>query len=132
MRFRTWPVLAFALCGLLGLIAASVLATRTRAKEIFARLDEMSGEHRRIETTLRRLRSDVHLSGIFVRDYLLDPTASAGPEYRQQLSELRASTAPSLAELQRLLGAHEDARLERLRALFSAGVQSKRGSKASQ
>jgi signal transduction histidine kinase len=116
MRFRTWPVLAFALGGLLLLIAISVLAARTRAQAIFAQLDTLSGQHREVDITLRRLRSDVHVSGIFVRDYLLDPAQSAGPEYRASLSELRTSMTANLAELQDLVGEREAERINGLRA----------------
>lgn len=115
MRFRTWPVLAFALGGLLLLIAFSVLAARTRAQAIFVQLDALSGQHRKVDIALRRLRSDVHLSGIFVRDYLLDPAQSAGPEYRASLSELRTSMTANLAELQNLVGGSEAERIDGLR-----------------
>ncbi|MGH9889195.1 MAG: hypothetical protein ACREBE_26915, partial [bacterium] len=115
MRFRTWPVLAFALSGLLLLIALSVLAARTRAQAIFVQLDAVGAQHRKVDVTLRRLRSDFHLSGIFIRDYLLDPSQSAGPEYRASLSELRASMTTNLAALQELVGARESARIDGLR-----------------
>jgi signal transduction histidine kinase len=115
MRFRTWQILALAMSGLLALIAASVVASQTRAREIFARNDEMNVQHRSIDAALRRLRSDMHISGIFLRDYLLDPTPSAGPEYREQLSELRASTAHNLAELQRVVPSRDAGRIAGLR-----------------
>jgi signal transduction histidine kinase len=115
MRFRTWPVLAFALGGLLLLIVLSVLAARTRAHAIFAQLDMVSAQHRKVDITLRRLRSDIHVSGIFVRDYLLDPSQSAGPEYRTSLSQLRTSMTANLAELQELVGASEAIRIDGLR-----------------
>jgi signal transduction histidine kinase len=113
--FRTWPVLAFALSGLLGLILASVVVTKQKARDIFAGLDEMNSQHRLVDRTLRRLRSDIHVSGIFIRDYLLDPTPSAGPEYRQELAELRASTGTNLEELEKLVGSREEDRIRGLR-----------------
>ena len=94
MRYRkTWPIAAAALGGLLILIAVSLLATARKAEAIYAELDELNRHHREIESTLRRLRSDVHLSGIFIRDYLLDPTRERAPEYRARLTELRTSHA---------------------------------------
>ena len=72
MRFRTWPVVAVALSGLLLLIVVSVVATRNKAHAIYSQLEQLNDHHRRVESRLRRLRGDVHLSGIFVRDYLLD------------------------------------------------------------
>ncbi|HEY7409354.1 MAG TPA: histidine kinase [Vicinamibacteria bacterium] len=115
MRFRTWPVLAFALGGLLLLVVVALLATRTRTQEIFAQLDAVNVQHRKVDVTLRRLRSDVHLSNILVRDYLLDPSQTAGTEYRQRLAGLRAATTANLAELEHLVGRRETARIEGLR-----------------
>jgi len=115
MRVRTWPVVAVALGGLLLLLALSVIATRTRAQEIYTQMDEVNLRHREIEGKLRRVRSDVHVSGIFLRDYLLDPSQAAGPEYRKQLSELRAATSASLSQLEGLVGKPEAARILGLR-----------------
>src|SRR5688572_7960160 len=70
--FRTWPVAAAALGGLLLLIYTSVATTSRKAEEIYAQLDQLNTHHREVEGKLRRLRSDVHLSSIFIRDYLLD------------------------------------------------------------
>jgi signal transduction histidine kinase len=99
---KTWPVAAAALAGLLVLIAASLLATARRAEVIYAEIDALNEHHRQIESKLRRLRSDVHLSGIYIRDYLLDPDRVRVPEYRARLTELRASQAAAVAELERL------------------------------
>ena len=56
-----------------------------------------------MDAKLRRLRSDVNLSGIFVRDYLLDVAREHAPEYRQRLAEFRRPTWRRVAEL-RVLG----------------------------
>src|SRR5688572_9182505 len=70
--FRTWPVAAAALAGLLLLIYTSVVTTSHKAEEIYAQLDQLNTHHREVDNKLRRLRADVHLSGIYIRDYLLD------------------------------------------------------------
>ena len=116
MTRRTWAIVGVALGGLLVLLAGSLLAARTRAQEIYSQLESVNARHREVEGTLRRLRSDVNLSGIFVRDYLLDTSPTAGPEYRAQLSSLRASTAGSLRSLGSLVGADEGARVQGLKA----------------
>ena len=41
MRFRTWPVVAVALSGLLLLIVGSVVATRNKAHAIYSQLDQL-------------------------------------------------------------------------------------------
>ncbi|MCC6162685.1 MAG: sensor histidine kinase [Acidobacteria bacterium] len=96
---KTWPVAAAALTGLLVVITASLLTTARRAEVIYGEIDALNRHHREIETTLRRLRSDVHLSGIFIRDYLLDPSRDKAPEYRAQLTDLRQQQAEAVAEL---------------------------------
>lgn len=116
MRFRTWPVAAFALGALLLLMVVSVLESNRRAQEIYTRLDEMNLRYHDVETRLRRLRSDVNMSGIFVRDYLLDP--ESGADYRARLAEFRRANNTAFDGLRALIhGSPEsDARLDSLRA----------------
>ena len=99
MRFRTWPVAAVGLAGLLLLVVYSVFTASQRAQEIYTQLDQLNTHHREVETKLRALRADVHLSGIFVRDYLLDTERERAPEYRHELSNYRESNRATLREL---------------------------------
>ena len=101
--FATWPVAAAALGGLLLLIYASVASTSRKAEEIYAQLDQLNTHHREVETTLRRLRSDVHLSSIYIRDYLLDTDQEDAPEYRRNLTTLRQNHAINVKRLRTLL-----------------------------
>jgi signal transduction histidine kinase len=116
MKGRTWAIVAIALGGLLVLLAGSLLATKRRVQEIYSQLEAVNGRHREVEGTLRRLRSDVNLSGLFVRDYLLDTSPSAGPEYRAQLSSLRSQTGDSLRTLGALVDAEEGGRIQGLKS----------------
>jgi signal transduction histidine kinase len=99
----TWPVAAAALAGLLLLIYTSVATTSRKAEEIYAQLDQLNSHHREVEITLRRLRSDVHLSGIYIRDYLLDTDSEEAPGYRQRLTELRGNHAANVKRLRTLV-----------------------------
>src|SRR5262245_4944854 len=99
MRFKTWPVAALALLALLLLVIVSVLTASGRAQAIYTQLDELNTHHRAVDAELRRLRSDVNLSGIFVRDYLLDTARERAPEYRQRLGNFRQSNRATVAEL---------------------------------
>ena len=99
MRFRTWYVAALGLGGLLLLIAVSMLAASRRAQEIYVQLDQLNTHHHEVDTKLRRLRSDLNLSGIFVRDYLLDISREHAPEYRERLTEFRKTNMATVAEL---------------------------------
>jgi signal transduction histidine kinase len=99
------------------LVFASLSTASRRAQEIYADLDQITAHHREIEGKFRRLRADLHLSGIFVRDYLLDRDRP-GAEYRARLAEFRQATLATFADL-RALGEQdgwEAGRMERLDA----------------
>ena len=102
MRFKTWPVAALALGALLLLVVAAVLESSRRAQEIFARLDVVNARYHEVERNLRRLRSDVNLSGIYVRDYLLDPDRDRAPHYRQRIVDYRRQNMATFGELRQL------------------------------
>jgi signal transduction histidine kinase len=118
MRFKTWLVAALGLGGLLLLILVSVLAASRRAQEIYTQLDQLNSHHQEVETKLRKMRSDVHLSGIFVRDYLLDQERERAPEYRERLTEFRRASVATLDELRSLdrQGGGSDERIASLQA----------------
>jgi signal transduction histidine kinase len=107
MRFRTWPVAALGLGGLLLLILVSMLTLSEKAQDIYAELDHLNTHHNDMDAKLRRLRSDVNLSGIFVRDYLLDVASERAPNYRRQLAEFRTQNMATLSELRALTGPTE-------------------------
>jgi signal transduction histidine kinase len=108
MRFRTWPVAALGLGSLLLLIVVSMLTTARKAQEIYTELDQLNMQHHNVDAKLRRLRSDVNLSGIFVRDYLLDVAREHAPEYRDRLAEFREGNTATLAQLRDLDVAHAE------------------------
>jgi signal transduction histidine kinase len=99
MRFRTWPVAAVGLAGLLLLVVYAVVTASQRAQQIYTQLDALNTHHREVETKLRALRADVNFSGIFVRDYLLDTSRERDPEYRAQLAQFRETNRATLDEL---------------------------------
>jgi signal transduction histidine kinase len=106
MRFKTWPVAALGLGSLLVLIVLAMLTTSRRAQEIYAELDALNTHHHNVDAKLRRLRSDVNLSGIFVRDYLLDVAREHAPEYRDRLAQFREANTATLDELRDLDANH--------------------------
>jgi signal transduction histidine kinase len=99
MRFRTWPVAAVGLAGLLLIVVFAVVTASQRAQEIYSQLDQLNTHHREVEAKLRALRDVVHLSGIFVRDYLLDTVRERDPEYRATLANFRETNRKTLEEL---------------------------------
>ena len=104
MRFRTWPIAALGLAGLLLLVFVSVLTASRRTQDIYTQLEQLNAHHRDVDAKLKKLRSDVYSSGIFVRDYLLDQESAHGPEYRQQLAKYRQDNMATLAELRTIAG----------------------------
>jgi signal transduction histidine kinase len=106
MRFRTWPVAALGLGTVLILVVVTMLTLSRKAQEIYSELDALNTHHHNVDVKLRRLRSDVNLSGIFVRDYLLDVARDHAPEYRERLAEFRRGNISTLADLRVLDVAH--------------------------
>ena len=103
MRLKTWLVAALGRGSLVVLLALSMLASSRKAQEIYAQLDQLNEQYRQVDVNLRRLRSDVNLSGIFVRDYLLDVAREHAPEYREQIAAFRQTNMATLAELKTLI-----------------------------
>jgi len=113
VRFRTWPVAALGLGSLLILIVLSMLTSSHKAQAIYTELDQLNTHHNNVDVKLRRLRSDVNLSGIFLRDYLLDIARDHAPEYRERLAEFRRTNLATASELRQLDATHA-ARIENL------------------
>lgn len=114
MRLKTWLVAALGLGSLVVLIAVSMQASAQTAQDIYAELNQLNNHHQRVEENLRRLRSDVNLSGIFVRDYLLDMARQRAPEYREQIAEFRQTNMATIAELKTLV--EHDQQIDSLQA----------------
>ncbi len=112
MRLTTWPVAALGLGSLVVLIAVSMFASSRKSQDIYGELDRLNTHHQRVDTSLRRLRSDVNLSGIFVRDYLLDVAREKAPEYRERIAEFRRTNMTTLRELKHLVQREEIASLQ--------------------
>jgi len=122
MRFRTWPVAALGLTGLLALIVFSLATAYERSVDTSGALEAVNTRHRQIFYELRQVRSDIYLSAIYVRDYLLDNERARDPEYREQLAAFRASSLESLGDLAVLLPPQGDgpAATEQLHATLEA------------
>lgn len=116
MKFRTWWVAAVGLASLLLLVVYSVWIASEKAQAIYTRLDQLNSHHRQVEAKLRRLRSDVHLSGIFLRDYLLDTERDHAEEYQEKLAQFRGANLATLAELRALSDPDQHERIAKLQA----------------
>jgi signal transduction histidine kinase len=103
MRFRTWQVAAVGLAGLLVLMAVFGVLTARRSSTNEEKMDALSRHHRQVDEQLHRLRSEVYLSSIFIRDYLLDTAADHYAVYREQLASYRRSNLDAVEELRRIM-----------------------------
>lgn len=119
VRFRTWPVVAVALLGLLTLIVVSILAAQRKADIAYAHLESLNTRYRDVETRLRRVRSDLHLSGILARDLLLD-AATPMSEYRSRLVAYHLANQRMIADLEPLLNQIDPAQFRELRRQLDA------------
>ncbi len=88
---RSWLILSVGFGIVIALIALLGFGAMRRAKTIN---DEMIAAHEKYlenEAVLNEIPAGLYLADILVRDYLLDPSQSAAPTYRQQLVDIRAS-----------------------------------------
>lgn len=116
MGFKSAVVLATALAGLLLLQVLSLVAVKRRVQSGYAQWHQIEQQHRQVEAKLRKLRSDIHLSGIFIRDYLLDSSHITGPAYREKLTGLRREAVDTSNELERSMRPRQAGRMESLSA----------------
>ena len=75
---------------------------------IYTELDRLNTYHYEVDAKLRRLRSDVNLSGSSCAITCSTSSASAHPSIAQQLTAFRETTIATLAELHALLKGDQD------------------------
>ena len=98
-RVRTWPLVVVAFSSLLLLITISGTATLVKARELYKARSDLNQRHRHDAEALGDVRSAIQVSSIMIRDYLLDPSLRRGDDYRDQIVELRKSTAAPAMEV---------------------------------
>jgi hypothetical protein len=108
MRLKSWLIAALGLGSLVVLIAVAEITLSHKAEDIYDQLGALNEHHREVEENLRRLRSDINLSGIFVRDYLLDVERERAPEYRGRIAQFRDGNMKTLQELRVLAQSDEE------------------------
>jgi signal transduction histidine kinase len=103
MKSRSWMVLLIGFGILIALIVILGLGAKRRAKAIYAESLATHEAYLRTDAIVRELPANLHLSGILVRDYLLDPSHLRGPYYREQLRAQLTEMSKSLELLRRHL-----------------------------
>jgi CHASE3 domain sensor protein len=107
MKHRSWPLLAVAFGALIFTIGLSGAALFRHLGVIYSEVTVIQRESRESDRVLNELRSEMYSLAILVRDYLLDSSKSATLEQRQELLDLRESTATHLEDLGRLVGSDQ-------------------------
>lgn len=115
MKYRTILILLIGFGSMAALIGFLGFGAFRRAERIYHEVADIHETYRKTALMLEDIQSDNYLSGILVRDYLLDPTPGTGPQYRKELLELRSALSNHLSSLSVSLGHDEGKILERLR-----------------
>lgn len=99
---RVALVLLLGFGALLGLIAVLGIGSMRRANEVYDQITKAQRAFEEVDEALRDLPADLHLTGILVRDYALDPSATAAAAYKEQLAREQQRIERDLARLSRL------------------------------
>ncbi len=115
MRTRTWPILVLGFGSLVFLIALAGIGASRRARQIQTEIVSIHESETQVADILNGINSGLQISGILVRDFLLDPSHLTAVAHRQRLLELRTSTGQQLDELGKRLGPEDAGVLSQLR-----------------
>ena len=111
---RSWIVLSVGFGIVIALIALLGFGAMRRARTINDEMIAAQDKYLETEAVLNEIPADLYLADILVRDYLLDPSQSAAPEYRAELVNLRASLRTRLDTLVNA-GTEDNPAVEQLR-----------------
>ncbi len=100
-RIGTVTVLTAGFGILIALIGFLGVRTIREADRIFLESSRIHDDYRQIAALLSDIESEIHLSGIIVRDCLMDSDPSRSAQYRTELVELRNSVEARLADISR-------------------------------
>lgn len=115
MKFRTWPALGVGFGTLVLLTLLFGIDNLRRARQIYETMSSIHKSHARSEQALHDIESGMYLSGIFVRDFLLDFSHLTYGFQREQLMGIRAAMDGHLAALDSFEGASDRTLVNRLR-----------------
>lgn len=120
MRSRTWPVLVVGFGALVILVGLYGYFAIRRAESIYTEIQVAYENHRRAQQALAEMRSGIYLAGLFLRDYLLDPSHLTTERYRDNFNQVRASVMEYMTQLRKPTVPEEAAALEGLHGELDA------------
>jgi signal transduction histidine kinase len=106
--------------GLLALMAFAEIAGLRTLQQIESANSRMRDDFVERTQLLDQIRSDVYLSGTYVRDYLLDPESGRAEDHRRSLLETRAAMEAALAKYRQILNAADSVPFEILTGQLAA------------
>ena len=115
MKYGIGAILLMGFGTLVGLIAVLGFSAFRRADRIESEINAIHESYRQTALVLSQTKDDTYISGLMVRDYLLDPSPSVASQYRQELFSVRSSLARHIESPYRLTSPDERRVLERLR-----------------
>jgi signal transduction histidine kinase len=114
-RISSRAVLFAGFGGLLLLMAFAGFDGIRALRKLQTANDEISGDFLRRTQILEQIRSNVYLSGSYIRDFLLDPDPQKTEQDRSAVIQRRAAMEAALNDYKRLLQPEESAAFETLR-----------------
>jgi signal transduction histidine kinase len=115
MKSGAGAILLLGFGTLVALIAVLGFSASRRADRIESEIAAIHQNYRQCALVLSQTKEETYLSGILIRDYLLDPSRTAAPQYKQELLAIRSSLSGHLESLYRLVSRDEGRVSERLR-----------------
>jgi signal transduction histidine kinase len=121
---RNWPVLLIGFGGLLVLLGLFASTTFQQAQKIYGEMSAIHEGFRKNNELMNEIQINIYLSGLLVRDYLLDPSISSAVSTRQDLKQVHDLMSAGVDELGHRLG-QEDARaIDQFRLELNAFMES--------
>jgi len=115
MKSGTEAILFLGFGTLVALIAILGFSAYRRAGRIEKETAAIHEGYQQSASMLGQTKEDTYKLGIMVRDYLLDPSPTAAPQYKQELLDIQSSLAQHLKSLHQIVGTEELGVLDRLR-----------------
>src|SRR5215831_8450385 len=107
-------------CGiLLALILVFTVTSTQEAGRIYSELSANDSAIQALEIELAGLRADIYLSGIYVRDQLLDSQSSLAEDQREKLQMVHDSMQERIDRIEQLVPSEQAREIEQLRQEIS-------------
>ena len=115
MKSGAGAILILGFGTLVALVAVIGISAYHRADRIESEIAAIHESYRQSAFVLSQTKEDTYLSGIMIRDYLLDPSPKVAPQYKADLFAIRTSLGNHIELLNRLISPREGRVLERLK-----------------